>query len=44
MPGSQSMPQCGFSSSKEGNDLTAQQQRDRLGLIVETAQRVWGTW
>ncbi len=35
-------PQCGFSSTKEGNDLTPQQQWDKLALIVETAQEVWG--
>jgi 5-methyltetrahydropteroyltriglutamate--homocysteine methyltransferase len=37
-------PQCGFSSTKEGNDLSQQQQWDKLRLIVETAQEVWGTW
>jgi 5-methyltetrahydropteroyltriglutamate--homocysteine methyltransferase len=36
-------PQCGFSSTKEGNDLTQQQQWDKLRLIVETAQEVWGS-
>jgi 5-methyltetrahydropteroyltriglutamate--homocysteine methyltransferase len=35
-------PQCGFSSTKEGNDLTQQQQWDKLALIVETANEVWG--
>ena len=35
-------PQCGFSSTKEGNDLTAQQQWAKLALIVETALEVWG--
>jgi 5-methyltetrahydropteroyltriglutamate--homocysteine methyltransferase len=35
-------PQCGFSSTKEGNDLTPQQQWAKLRLIVETAQEVWG--
>jgi 5-methyltetrahydropteroyltriglutamate--homocysteine methyltransferase len=34
--------QCGFSSTKEGNDLTPQQQWDKLGLIVEVAAEVWG--
>jgi 5-methyltetrahydropteroyltriglutamate--homocysteine methyltransferase len=34
-------PQCGFSSTKEGNDLTPQQQWAKLRLIVETAQEVW---
>jgi 5-methyltetrahydropteroyltriglutamate--homocysteine methyltransferase len=37
-------PQCGLSSTKEGNDLTAGQQRANLALIVETAREVWGTW
>ena len=35
-------PQCGFSSTKEGNDLTPRQQWDKLALIVETALEVWG--
>jgi 5-methyltetrahydropteroyltriglutamate--homocysteine methyltransferase len=35
-------PQCGFSSTFEGNDLTREQQFDKLRLIVETAQEVWG--
>jgi 5-methyltetrahydropteroyltriglutamate--homocysteine methyltransferase len=36
-------PQCGFSSTKEGNDLTQDQQWAKLRLIVETAQEVWGS-
>jgi 5-methyltetrahydropteroyltriglutamate--homocysteine methyltransferase len=36
-------PQCGFSSTKEGNDLTQDQQWAKLALIVETAQEVWGS-
>ncbi|MGH3328764.1 MAG: 5-methyltetrahydropteroyltriglutamate--homocysteine S-methyltransferase [Streptomycetales bacterium] len=35
-------PQCGFSSTVEGNTLSHQQQVDKLRLIVETAQEVWG--
>ena len=35
-------PQCGFSSTVEGNKLTASQQADKLRLIVETAEEVWG--
>jgi 5-methyltetrahydropteroyltriglutamate--homocysteine methyltransferase len=35
-------PQCGFSSTVEGNTLTHEQQVDKLRLIVETAQEVWG--
>jgi methionine synthase II (cobalamin-independent) len=34
--------QCGFSSTKEGNDLTQQEQWDKLRLIVEVAAEVWG--
>ena len=34
-------PQCGFSSTVEGNDLTHEQQFAKLRLIVETAQEVW---
>jgi 5-methyltetrahydropteroyltriglutamate--homocysteine methyltransferase len=34
--------QCGFSSTKEGNDLTQEQQWDKLRLIVEVAAEVWG--
>jgi 5-methyltetrahydropteroyltriglutamate--homocysteine methyltransferase len=37
-------PQCGFSSTKEGNDLSADQQWAKLALIVETAQEVWKSW
>jgi 5-methyltetrahydropteroyltriglutamate--homocysteine methyltransferase len=35
-------PQCGFSSTVEGNTLTIEQQANKLRLIVETAQEVWG--
>lgn len=35
-------PQCGFSSTKEGNDLTHEQQWAKLRLIVETAEEIWG--
>jgi 5-methyltetrahydropteroyltriglutamate--homocysteine methyltransferase len=35
-------PQCGFSSTVEGNALTADEQAARLRLIVETAAEVWG--
>ena len=34
--------QCGFSSTSEGNDLTEQQQWDKLRLIVEVAAEIWG--
>jgi 5-methyltetrahydropteroyltriglutamate--homocysteine methyltransferase len=35
-------PQCGFSSTLEGNDLTPEQQWEKLRLIVEVADEVWG--
>ena len=35
-------PQCGFSSTVEGNNLTREQQIAKLALIVETAAEVWG--
>jgi 5-methyltetrahydropteroyltriglutamate--homocysteine methyltransferase len=35
-------PQCGFSSTAEGNLLSHEQQEAKLRLIVETAQEVWG--
>jgi 5-methyltetrahydropteroyltriglutamate--homocysteine methyltransferase len=35
-------PQCGFSSTVEGNVLSHEQQAEKLRLIVEVAQEVWG--
>jgi 5-methyltetrahydropteroyltriglutamate--homocysteine methyltransferase len=35
-------PQCGFSSSEHGNDLSVQDQINKLRLVVETASDVWG--
>jgi len=35
-------PQCGFSSTFEGNDLTYEQQVAKLRLIVEVAREIWG--
>jgi 5-methyltetrahydropteroyltriglutamate--homocysteine methyltransferase len=35
-------PQCGFSSTVEGNALTYDEQVAKLTLIVETAAEVWG--
>jgi len=35
-------PQCGFSSTQEGNALTLEDQIAKLRLIVETAREVWG--
>jgi 5-methyltetrahydropteroyltriglutamate--homocysteine methyltransferase len=35
-------PQCGFSSTVEGNVLSYDEEVAKLRLIVETAQEVWG--
>ena len=35
-------PQCGFSSTREGNDLTIDEQFAKLELVLETAAEVWG--
>jgi 5-methyltetrahydropteroyltriglutamate--homocysteine methyltransferase len=35
-------PQCGFSSTVEGNVLSEEEQWAKLRLIVEVAQEVWG--
>jgi 5-methyltetrahydropteroyltriglutamate--homocysteine methyltransferase len=35
-------PQCGFSSTVEGNRLTREDQAAKLRLVVETAREVWG--
>ncbi len=36
-------PQCGFSSTVHGNDITPDVQAAKLRLVVDTALRVWGT-
>jgi 5-methyltetrahydropteroyltriglutamate--homocysteine methyltransferase len=35
-------PQCGFSSTVEGNLVTREQQEAKLRLLVETAEEIWG--
>ena len=35
-------PQCGFSSTVEGNALTRDEQIAMLALVAETAEEVWG--
>jgi len=35
-------PQCGFASIAAGNLLSADDQRRKLELVVETARKVWG--
>src|SRR5262245_16694632 len=34
-------PQCGFASTSEGNRLSAEDQREKLELVGETARAVW---
>jgi 5-methyltetrahydropteroyltriglutamate--homocysteine methyltransferase len=36
-------PQCGFSSTVEGNALTYDEQRAKLELVVDTSAEVWGS-
>jgi len=36
-------PQCGFSSTHHGNNLTVEQEKAKLKLCIETAREVWGT-
>jgi 5-methyltetrahydropteroyltriglutamate--homocysteine methyltransferase len=35
-------PQCGFASSAEGNDISWDNQRRKMELVVEVAREVWG--
>jgi len=35
-------PQCGFSSTVEGNEITEDDQWRKLELVVKTAQTIWG--
>jgi methionine synthase II (cobalamin-independent) len=35
-------PQCGFASTHEGNRMTADEQRQKLELVAQTAREVWG--
>ena len=36
-------PQCGFSSTHHGNNLTVEQEKAKLRLCIDTAREVWGT-
>jgi 5-methyltetrahydropteroyltriglutamate--homocysteine methyltransferase len=36
-------PQCGFSSTEEGNEVTEDDQRRKLELVVRTAEEIWGS-
>jgi 5-methyltetrahydropteroyltriglutamate--homocysteine methyltransferase len=35
-------PQCGFSSTVHGNELSEEQQWAKLALVVDTARQIWG--
>jgi 5-methyltetrahydropteroyltriglutamate--homocysteine methyltransferase len=35
-------PQCGLASTAAGNMLTADEQRRKLDLVVDTAHKAWG--
>lgn len=35
-------PQCGFASTEEGNKLSEDEQKEKLELLVKTAERIWG--
>lgn len=35
-------PQCGFSSTEEGNNISEAEQEAKLRLVVEVAREVWG--
>ncbi|MEZ5709024.1 MAG: 5-methyltetrahydropteroyltriglutamate--homocysteine S-methyltransferase [Blastomonas sp.] len=36
-------PQCGFSSTTQGNDIAVESQAAKLRLVVDIAREVWGT-
>ena len=35
-------PQCGFASTEEGNELTEEEQWNKMKLVKEIAKEVWG--
>jgi len=35
-------PQCGFSSTVEGNEVTVDQEKAKLALCVDLAREIWG--
>jgi 5-methyltetrahydropteroyltriglutamate--homocysteine methyltransferase len=35
-------PQCGFASTVGGNPLSAEDEKAKLHLVVQVAERVWG--
>jgi len=37
-------PQCGFSSTVHGNEITENEQWAKLALVVDTAREIWGDY
>ncbi|HTV67895.1 MAG TPA: 5-methyltetrahydropteroyltriglutamate--homocysteine S-methyltransferase [Rhizobiaceae bacterium] len=35
-------PQCGFASTEDGNDVSEDDQKRKLDLVVRTAEAIWG--
>jgi 5-methyltetrahydropteroyltriglutamate--homocysteine methyltransferase len=35
-------PQCGFSSTVHGNDIAVEQQAEKMRLVIEVAEEIWG--
>jgi methionine synthase II (cobalamin-independent) len=35
-------PQCGFASAVSGNPITIEDEKAKLGLLVQTAREIWG--
>ena len=42
MKGSPEAPQCGFSSTEEGNIISFDDQKRKLELVIETSNKIWG--
>jgi 5-methyltetrahydropteroyltriglutamate--homocysteine methyltransferase len=43
MIGTRPSLQCGFGSNVHDNDIAVEEQRNKLRLVIETAQEVWGS-
>jgi 5-methyltetrahydropteroyltriglutamate--homocysteine methyltransferase len=37
-------PQCGFASTEEGNNITTDDQKRKLELVLATEQAIWARW
>ena len=36
-------PQCGFASTVHGNDISTAQQANKIRLVMEVGEEVWGS-